>query len=190
MRSAHRHITYRAAYRRPNLSHIIDTLNQLFLHLWRQLHAALVQGKVFIYRTMFPNSDNQGPRTHSLHVQWNTHIQIVPPRRHRHPPPPRLSTHPSISPRSRRRASISEKKADLLSARRKKQRDEGRFQALDYFEHSKEERLTWAAVLFYNGKVDLYRSKGDAAEYWCHLEEGERARMWGLLVRIFFLRLE
>ncbi len=37
---------------------------------------------------------------------------------------------------------LSEKKADLLSARLKKQRDEGRFQALDYFEHSKEERLT------------------------------------------------
>ena len=71
---------------------------------------------------------------------------------------------------------LSEKKADLLSARRKKQRDEGRFQALDYFEHSKEKRLTWA-VLFYDGKVDSYGSKGDAAEYSCHLEEGERARM-------------
>ena len=49
---------------------------------------------------------------------------------------------------------LSEKKADLLSARRKKQRNEGRFQALDYFEHGKEERLTWAAVFFYDGKVD------------------------------------
>jgi len=43
---------------------------------------------------------------------------------------------------------LSEKKADLLSARRKKQRNEGRFQALDYFEHGKVERLTWAAVFF------------------------------------------
>ena len=49
---------------------------------------------------------------------------------------------------------LSEKKADLLSARRKKQRKEPRFQALDYFEHGKEERLTWAAVFFYDGKVD------------------------------------
>jgi len=72
---------------------------------------------------------------------------------------------------------LSEKKADLLSARRKKQRNEGRFQALDYFEHGKGERLTWAAVFFYDGKVDSYRGKGDVAEYLCHLEEGERARM-------------
>ena len=71
---------------------------------------------------------------------------------------------------------LSEKKADLLSARQKKQRNEGRFQALEYFEHGKEERLTWAAVaFFYDGKVDLYRGKGDTAEYLCHLEEGERA---------------
>jgi hypothetical protein len=36
---------------------------------------------------------------------------------------------------------------------------------LDYFEHGKEERLTWAAVFFYDGKVDSYRGKGDVAEY-------------------------
>ena len=49
---------------------------------------------------------------------------------------------------------FSEKKADLLSARQKKQCHEGRFQALDYFKHGKEKRLKWAAVFFNNGKVD------------------------------------
>ncbi len=72
---------------------------------------------------------------------------------------------------------LSENKADLLSARQKKQCDEGRFQALDYCEHGEEERLTWAAVLFYDGKVNSYGGKGDEAEYLCHLGEGERARM-------------
>jgi hypothetical protein len=72
---------------------------------------------------------------------------------------------------------FSEKMADLLSSRQKWQRNEGRFQALEYFEHGKEERLTWAAVLFYDGKIDSYGGKGDAAEYLCHLCEGEQARM-------------
>ncbi len=72
---------------------------------------------------------------------------------------------------------FSEKKADLLSSRQKWQRDEGRFQELEYFEHGEEERLTWAAVLFYDGKVNSYGGKGDAAQYLCHLREGERARM-------------
>ena len=56
---------------------------------------------------------------------------------------------------------LSEKRLIYYQPDKKKQRDEGWFQALDYFEHSKEERLTWAAVLFYDGKVDLYGSKGD-----------------------------
>ncbi len=72
---------------------------------------------------------------------------------------------------------ISEKKADLLSSRQKWQHDEGRFQALEYFKHDKEERLTWVGVLFYDEKVDSYGGKGDAAEYLCHLCEGEQARM-------------
>ena len=59
----------------------------------------------------------------------------------------------------------------------KTQHNDGRFQELDYFEHGKEKRLTWEAVLFYNGKVDSYGGKGDAAEYLCHLEEGEQAGM-------------
>ncbi len=51
---------------------------------------------------------------------------------------------------------LSEKKANPISIKRQKQRDEGRFQALEYFGHAKEETLTWAMVLFNDGKVDSY----------------------------------
>ncbi len=69
---------------------------------------------------------------------------------------------------------LSEKKADLILTKRKWQRNEGWFQALKYFNHSKVERLTWAAILFHNGKVDLYsKTNRDAAEYLCHLCEGK-----------------
>ena len=51
---------------------------------------------------------------------------------------------------------LSEKKANPISIKRQKQRDEGQFQALEYFGHAKEEMLTWAVVLFNDGKVDSY----------------------------------
>ncbi len=67
---------------------------------------------------------------------------------------------------------LYEKKADPISTKRKWQRDEGRFQVLKHVDHSKVERLTWAAILFHDGKVDSYGKKGDAsAEYLCHLHE-------------------
>ncbi len=47
------------------------------------------------------------------------------------------------------------KKANVLLTRQKWQRDEGRFHAIKYIHHTKEERLTWAEVLFHDGKVDL-----------------------------------
>jgi hypothetical protein len=64
----------------------------------------------------------------------------------------------------------SQKKADVISTRQKWQRDEGRFHAINYFDHTKEERLTWAEVLFHNGKVDSYGKNADMSEYLCHLE--------------------
>ena len=50
---------------------------------------------------------------------------------------------------------LSEKKTDVTSTIQKLQRDVGRFQAMEYFDNIKEERLTWEDVLFNNGKVDL-----------------------------------
>jgi hypothetical protein len=65
---------------------------------------------------------------------------------------------------------LSEKKADIILTRQKWQRDEGSFQAIKYFDRTKEEILTWVAILFHDGKVDLYNKKTQAAEYLCHLE--------------------
>ncbi len=65
---------------------------------------------------------------------------------------------------------LSEKKADVISTKQKWQRNEGQFQAIKYFDRTKEVILPWAAILFHNGKVDLYNDKAQAAEYLCHLE--------------------
>jgi hypothetical protein len=44
---------------------------------------------------------------------------------------------------------MSEKKdVDILSVKRKWQRDEGRFKAIKYFDNVKEEKLTWADIIF------------------------------------------
>ena len=51
------------------------------------------------------------------------------------------------------------------------QRDTGRIQAMEYFNNIKEERLTWADVLFNDGKVDLYNKNGESIEYSCHREK-------------------
>ncbi len=64
---------------------------------------------------------------------------------------------------------FSEKKADVISTRQKWQLNEGRFHAIKHFNHTKEERLTWAEVLFYDGKVDPYGKNANVLEYSCHL---------------------
>ncbi len=44
---------------------------------------------------------------------------------------------------------ISEKKeVDILSIKRKWQRDEERFKAIKYFDDVREEKLTWAEIIF------------------------------------------
>ena len=57
------------------------------------------------------------------------------------------------------------------SIKQQKQRNEGRFQALEYFGHTKKETLTWAAVLFNDGKVNSYDANDMVSEYLCHLDE-------------------
>ena len=42
---------------------------------------------------------------------------------------------------------------------------------MEYFGNIKEERLTWADVLFDNGKVDSYDENGESVEYSCHHEK-------------------
>ena len=43
---------------------------------------------------------------------------------------------------------MSETKVDILSTKRKCQRDEGRTRSMEYFENIKEEKLAWADILF------------------------------------------
>ncbi len=66
---------------------------------------------------------------------------------------------------------LSGRKADLISIKPQKQRDEGQFHALEYFGHAKEETLTWVAVLFNDGKVDSYDTNAKVSEYLCHLDK-------------------
>ena len=42
---------------------------------------------------------------------------------------------------------------------------------MEYFDYIKEERLTWADVLFNDGKVDLYDKNGKSVKYSCHCEK-------------------
>ncbi len=46
---------------------------------------------------------------------------------------------------------ISEKKeVDILLIKQKRQRDEGRFNAIKYFDDVREAKLTWAKIIFYD----------------------------------------
>ena len=62
---------------------------------------------------------------------------------------------------------LSEKKADIISTRRKLQRDVGRFQAIKYFIDTKEETLPWSEVLFRDREVDSDSQNADCMEK-CH----------------------
>jgi len=64
---------------------------------------------------------------------------------------------------------LSEKEADVISTRRKLQRDVGRIQAIKYFVDTKEQTLPWAEVLFHDGEVDSDSQNADSMENSCHL---------------------
>jgi hypothetical protein len=64
---------------------------------------------------------------------------------------------------------LAELKTDLMGMRRKRQRDVGRYEAMQYFMQDDTKRLLWSAPLFNHGKVDSY-GENAAAEYLCHLE--------------------
>jgi hypothetical protein len=65
------------------------------------------------------------------------------------------------------RQNLVELKADLVGTLQKRQRDVGRYKAMQYFMQDITKRLTWSAPLFNDGKVDLYGSKN--AKILCHL---------------------
>ena len=51
---------------------------------------------------------------------------------------------------------LAELKTDLMGMRRKRQRDVGRYEAMQYFMQDDTKRLLWSAPLFNDGKVDSY----------------------------------
>jgi hypothetical protein len=63
---------------------------------------------------------------------------------------------------------LSDKKVDVLSTRRKWQSNVGWFEAIKYFDHTKEETLTWTEVLFHDGKVDSYGDNANIMKELCH----------------------
>jgi hypothetical protein len=56
---------------------------------------------------------------------------------------------------------VSEKEVDVVAMHRKRQRNMGQFEAIQYFDTNKDKRLTWSAPLFNN--VEWGASKGKAA---------------------------
>ena len=55
---------------------------------------------------------------------------------------------------------LSVRKVDILLMKRKRQREEGRFEAMKYIDKITTVNLTWADVLFFDdGKVDSYGKK-------------------------------
>ena len=51
-------------------------------------------------------------------------------------------------------------KVDILQMKRKRQREEGRFEAMQYFDKIEEVKLTWSRIIFDDGKVDAYSENG------------------------------
>jgi hypothetical protein len=67
----------------------------------------------------------------------------------------------------RNRQNLVESKADLVGTLRKRQRNVGQYEAMQYVMQDITKRLIWSAPLFNDGKVDSYGSKN--AEISCHL---------------------
>jgi hypothetical protein len=66
----------------------------------------------------------------------------------------------------REQAKIVREKVDILLTKQKWQHEEGWFKAIRYFNNSKDNKLTWAGLLFKDGKVDLYvENADDGMEY-------------------------
>jgi hypothetical protein len=49
--------------------------------------------------------------------------------------------------------------------KQKRQREEGRFEAMQYFDKIEEVKLTWSRIIFDDGKVDWYSENGKIVNY-------------------------
>ena len=63
-----------------------------------------------------------------------------------------------------KRKFVSEKKLNVIGTRQKRQRDMGRFEAMQYFEENKNKTLMWSALLFSNDKSPTEGGKADSTD--------------------------
>ncbi len=59
---------------------------------------------------------------------------------------------------------VSEKEVDVVAMHRKKQRNMGRLEAIQYFDTIKDKRLTWSVPLFNNAKWGASKGKAITPE--------------------------
>ena len=63
------------------------------------------------------------------------------------------------------------KKVDVIGTRRKRQRDIGQFEAMQYFDGNKDTTLMWSALLFSNDKGPTGGGKAISTENECHCQK-------------------
>ncbi len=74
---------------------------------------------------------------------------------------PDVIAHTDATNEGNKRNFVSEKEIDVVAMRRKRQRNMGGLEAIQYFDTNKDKRLTWSAPLFNYAKWGA--SKGKAA---------------------------
>jgi hypothetical protein len=70
-----------------------------------------------------------------------------------------------------KRKFVSEKKVDVIGTRRKRQRDIGRFEAMQYFDGNKDTTLMWLALLFSNDEGPTGGGNTNSTENECHRQK-------------------
>jgi hypothetical protein len=67
--------------------------------------------------------------------------------------------------------SVSEKEVDVVAMRRKRQRNMGWLEAIQYFDTNKDKRLTWLAPLFNDAKWGVSKGKAVTPEDSSHRQQ-------------------
>jgi hypothetical protein len=67
-----------------------------------------------------------------------------------------------------KRRYVSEMKVDVIGTRQKRQRDMGRFEAMQYFEGNKDKTQMWSALFFSDNKGPTEGGKADSTDDKCH----------------------
>ncbi len=73
-----------------------------------------------------------------------------------------MITHVDVTNKRNKRKFVSETKVDVIGTRQKRQRNMGRFEAMQYFERNKHKKLTWSALLFSDDKGPMGGGKAES----------------------------